>query len=519
MGKAVLNLNSPAENVDSENKKLAKTIDDRLSQELVFAIVGPIGSGCSTTAIEIRKELETTYKYSVPEVISVSSIIKRSMHLVDFESCEKSNLEKYVATMQDAGNALRRKFGEDYLSKRIVESIHRSRKALGAFEEGSILPRRIAYVIDSIKNVDELKLLRKIYKETLILVGVFAPDEQRGARLNFQEVDQKVVEQLFQRDKGEKWSFGQATRKVFTQSDWFVCIDNTLDELKRKIRRFLGLVFDIGVQTPTKAEAAMYKANAVAGNSACLSRQVGATIVSSRGEFIGMGWNDVPQFGGGLYDEDKRTESGVDNRCYSWGGNYCHNEVTRNGITAAISNLLLKADFVKRGTKIAEVMAHLSDTPVDALTEFSRSIHAEMEAILSVAREGKHSLVGSTLYTNTYPCHNCARHIVASGIIKVVYIEPYLKSHAIKLHHDAITENPSDAKSKVFFQQFDGLAPRNYLKFFRSERDRKTDGGKYLKGDVKNALPRLRIALDGPALYEDLIMVSLLDLDKTVGQE
>ncbi|MBL9074548.1 anti-phage dCTP deaminase [Tabrizicola sp.] len=517
MGNPVVNLHSSTEIADAESKKLAKTIDDRLSQELVFALVGPVGSGCSTTASELKKELENTYKYMVPEIISVSAIIRRSMHLVGVESCEKSNLEKYVASMQDAGNALRKRFGEDYLSKRIVESIHRSRKSFGAFDEGAIIPKRIAYVIDSIKNLDELRLLRKIYKETLVLVGVFAPDAQRSARLNFQEVYQKVVDQLFQRDKGEKWSFGQATRKVFTQSDWFVCNDSTLDELKRKIRRFLGLVFDIGVQTPTKAEAAMYKANAVAGNSACLSRQVGATIVSSRGEFIGMGWNDVPKFGGGLYDEDTKTESAIDNRCYNWGGNCCHNEVTRNGITRAISSLLLNADFVKKGTKLADVVAHLSDTPVDALTEFSRSIHAEMEAILSVAREGKHSLVGSTLYTNTYPCHNCARHIVASGIVKVVYIEPYLKSHATKLHYDAITEDPADSESKVFFQQFDGIAPRNYLKFFRSERDRKAEGGTYLKGDVKNALPRLRIALDGPARYEDLIMVSLLDLDNSVG--
>ncbi|MFD2579396.1 deaminase [Novosphingobium colocasiae] len=53
---------------------------------------------------------------------------------------------------------------------------------------------------------------------------------------------------------------------------------------------------------------------------------------------------------------------------------------------------------------------------------FSRSVHAEMEAIVSVARIGKGSTVESTLYTTTFPCHNCARHIVAAGITRVVFL-------------------------------------------------------------------------------------------------
>jgi deoxycytidylate deaminase len=88
----------------------------------------------------------------------------------------------------------------------------------------------------------------------------------------------------------------------------------------------------------------------------------------------------------------------------------------------------MKSGLLKENTSKHAVDEVLSGTPVDDLIEFSRSIHAEMDAILGVAREGKHSLVGSTLYTNTYPCHNCARHIVAAGITNVVYIQPYKKA-------------------------------------------------------------------------------------------
>ncbi|TMQ08861.1 MAG: hypothetical protein E6J90_35770 [Deltaproteobacteria bacterium] len=40
--------------------------------------------------------------------------------------------------------------------------------------------------------------------------------------------------------------------------------------------------------------------------------------------------------------------------------------------------------------------------------------------------------------TSLITCHNCAKHIVASGIRRVVYVEPYVKSQAVQLHGDAI---------------------------------------------------------------------------------
>lgn len=47
----------------------------------------------------------------------------------------------------------------------------------------------------------------------------------------------------------------------------------------------------------------------------------------------------------------------------------------------------------------------------------------------------------ATLYSTTYPCHGCAKHIVAAGISEVVYYEPYPKSRALALHDDSIQED------------------------------------------------------------------------------
>ena len=75
------------------------------------------------------------------------------------------------------------------------------------------------------------------------------------------------------------------------------------------------------------------------------------------------------------------------------------------------------------------------------------------------------------LYSTTFPCHNCAKHIVAAGIARVVFIEPYEKSQAADLHGDALKLDdeytPSAGENrKVIFEPFVGVGPRRYFDLF-----------------------------------------------------
>ncbi|MFD2174781.1 anti-phage dCTP deaminase [Rhodobacter lacus] len=519
-----LALKAASQNVHDEaaaQAPLANDLKDRRSQELVFALVGPLGSGCTTVANELHKLLKNEYLYLAPKIITISDFIREGLKKKGKPlPSRETGLDNYIAAMQDAGNDLREEYGTTYLIEKAIEAIHTERKRAGGYSDGIIVPKRIAYIIDSIKNIDEAELLRSVYGDSLILIGVFAPDAIRNKRLKIKEGKKQTFVEILKRDQGEEASFGQKTRKVFTSSDFFICNDADLYRLNEKIERFVELVFDVGVHTPTREEAAMYKASSVAANSACMSRQVGAAIVSSAGEFIGVGWNDVPKFGGGLYNEDDRYSSTQDNRCYNWADGECHNEMRRMEIITDVVQKIVGAGLLKKGTGPEDVRNAIGGTRIKDLIEFSRSIHAEMEAIVSIAREGKHSLVGATLFTNTYPCHNCARHIVAAGIKRVVYIEPYLKSLATQLHEDAITEVPHDIdedgnrvkdaapQTKVFFQQFDGVAPKNFLKLFRPLAERKENGRRRID-DKTSVLPMLTIALDGPATYETKVVADL----------
>ena len=84
---------------------------------------------------------------------------------------------------------------------------------------------------------------------------------------------------------------------------------------------------------------------------------------------------------------------------------------------------------------------------------------------------------GGKLYCTTYPCHNCARHIIVAGIQEVYYIEPYVKSLCMELHADALTED-ENTEGKVKILVYDGVAPRRYLEFFTMFKERKTNGKK-----------------------------------------
>jgi len=59
-------------------------------------------------------------------------------------------------------------------------------------------------------------------------------------------------------------------------------------------------------------------------------------------------------------------------------------------------------------------------------------LHAEANAITKVARSGNSS-EGATLYVTASPCIECAKLIIQSGIVRVVYCEKYRLTDGIDL--------------------------------------------------------------------------------------
>lgn len=93
------------------------------------------------------------------------------------------------------------------------------------------------------------------------------------------------------------------------------------------------------------------------------------------------------------------------------------------------------------------------------------------------------------LYTTTFPCHDCAKHIVASGIREVVYLAPYPKSLVAEPYDDSIEVNvPKPDSAKVQFHSFVGIAPSRYQDLFTLGKRRRKDGrGKAIRFDPARA--------------------------------
>lgn len=489
------------------------TLQDRVTEELVIAVVGPVGSGCSTTIDNLKSTFEDDFGYVV-NIYKLSDIIQENLTLISKSKPAALSNSQRIEFFQESGDSLRELFGNDYLVAKTIEKLakFRDKEGVGKTLDGNTVPKKLRHVhlIDSIKHPDELDLLRRTYGDIFWLFGVFAPLDVRVQRLKFSKgMNDTEIAHITEKDYMELKKHGQKVRDVFYQSDFFIRNDqDNTTTLDRSIKRFLNILFGEPVHTPTLEESAMYTAYSEASKSACLSRQVGAAIIGSTGELIGQGRNDVPKFGGGLYGEDDNPH---DHRCHAWKNKECHNDRKKNELYKQIFSNLSKNGLLNSKASVDSIIDSLKGTEVKSLIEYSRAVHAEMDAITSVARGYKFGLKGGSLFSTTFPCHSCARHIVASGIERVYFIEPYPKSLAVELHMDAVSENESDSGKKVVFLQYSGIAPKNILKLFKTQLTRKGDGGKLIEFDRKTAIPVVRVSLDDYSTHEKWVVAKLIE--------
>jgi deoxycytidylate deaminase len=492
---------------------LIDSIESRKTDELVISICGAVGSGVSTVSDEIYKVLKSV-GYTV-------KIIKLSKHITDFFRIDDI-IDQYerIKTLQEKGNFIRENYGNDILSQLAIrdifsfrdETFHAEQSEYEDIGEQLRQKRRHVTIIDSLKNPQEVDLLKKVYGNMFYLFGVLCNDNLRKERLIKKGMNDANAADLMQRDKEDKESHGQQLLKTLQHADFFIRNNrHNISSIEKPIKRFIDLILGQNNITPTINEFGMYIAESSARRSGCISRQVGASILTEEGDIVSTGRNDVPKPLGGLYGEEDGED---DCRCFRHFDHSCANQKNKDTIFNKIEQLIIaKTSEVEgiagRSQEVAsQIISSLKrDSEIKDLIEYSRAVHAEMDAITSAARNGNYSLRGTILFSTTFPCHHCARHIVAAGIKKVYYIEPYEKSLATKLHSDAIaldSQPSSPGKDKVIFTHFEGVAPKQYLHLF-SCNNRKKDG-KLINVDLISQHPTRPSFLDTFIEYESKVV-------------
>ena len=498
---------------DSPKRTSSREVLEGLAaNELIFAVVGPVGSGTSDIARKL-KEMLLNREYEA-SILKARTVIEKEADGLRQQLSKGANKLQWTQALQDAGDELRRTHDDNAAVARglaqLIRDTRAKKQGMSPEKGEAIVPdgTKRAYILDSIRHPDEIELLRRVYQEAFCLIGVFCEEKERKRRLQdekYSKAGKDDIIKFMQRDENAPETYGQKVSEAFHLSDYFV--DNTVTRFlenenkeenpKWNLAEQLGRLLDILTRSeiirPRANETGMFHAYGARMQSSCLSRQVGAALLDQHGAVVATGTNEVPRAGGGVYGGSQAPNQTGDPELQDDFRCFVHNKKCTNTIqqTLIIEELISSIDQLKACKDKTEIRKRIRSSRIGQLLEFSRSVHAEMDALLSAGRSGI-STVGTRLFVTTFPCHSCARHIVTAGVEEVQYIEPYRKSLAIQHHGDAIVTEPQewwrtedskayrDDKPNVLFRAFTGVAPRLYRRAFFKDYEMKDHTGKMM---------------------------------------
>lgn len=497
---------------------------NNIENELIIGLAGGLGVDFTEVSDMLAKALSKA-GYHI-EFVKISSSFTAHDNQTKFA--------EYYWKMQ-YGTKQRQIYGNDFWAKQVVEKIFKARPVL------SSKYKKIAYIVRSLKNKEELDLLANVYGRNFIAISIFSDAEaslkylgqkfnlgrlkiaeaqlqmqiinaelnlgpdmivQEATDLHFEDAadlgsasEQNIILRFLMRKDQEEThpelkKYGQNLFQCYSLANFFV-YQNAF--LERQIKRFIDLLFNDPFAEPTYEEYFMFCAQAAAYRSLDLDRQIGAVIVNQEHELVAAGFNDVSKVGGGHFahhDHPMHAHTDTVSDLRDFRQEYDYNHKYLDQIANKIAQILKLVDKDK---------SRLRDE-ISGITEFKRSTHAEMSALLDASRRGV-AVRECTMYVNTYPCHNCAKHIIASGIAKVIFLHPYTKSKAREMYKGMIKHglfsDVADNSGVVIFEPFLGVSPNRFIQTFANDKDTRLDkengreNGKTVSWSITtNSIPR-----------------------------
>lgn len=476
-------------------------MSDQDKPELIFGLVGSIGVDLDA----VIKNLEE----SLSNVGYESHSIRLTNYMTSIDTGVELRSDTYVNKYNDLiayADAVRKNCNSaSALAGTGIVKIQQIRDKLASRDPRSKEPPIPAYghafIIRQFKRREEVELMRETYGRKFILISVYLSEPERIEEIG-RKIEQfdttprtrderlELARTLVRKDKHERnEEFGQRVEEVFHLGDVFVPGKGE-QRIEYTVSRFVNAFFGSNKITPNRYEYGMYTAAGASLRSSDLSRQVGAAIFSREGEVIAMGCNEVPKAKGGTYWDEPGEEPvrDIDRRIDA--NHKRKQQIVHDFVTRLSSIGVLNAGNKSVEQVVADLLLEpsIKDSQLLDIIEFGRMVHAEMNAVTDAARNG-FALRGSTLFCTTFPCHMCAKHIVSSGVYKVVFLEPYPKSYAEELHDDSITFD-KNVGEKVLFEPFVGISPRRYRDIFEKGK-RKDSSGKAMDWIEGAPVPRI----------------------------
>ena len=328
--------------------------------------------------------------------------------------------------------------------------------------------KRSYFVIDALRNPFEIQYYRDRFAP-FYLVAVTTDDEDRIDRLrerldfntsDIKRLDSKEYPSENKPLDGYDQFVSQNIQACLEKAEVFVHNPGRAKSgqalqtgpLTRQLVKFVTLMQHPGLVTPSRIERCMQIAYSARSNSGCISRQVGAAVTDKNFSVKAVGWNDVPE--GQVPCLLRKAEDLIDDRDDSAFSVYeSSTQKFRDHIAKSLKGNLEIVREIGLGTPYCfksqyNALEHPSVKGGNQV--HTRSLHAEENAFLQLAKYGGPGIFQGILFTTASPCELCAKKAFQLGIKKIYYIDPY---PGISMSH-ILNSGPAEdrrPKTKLFF--------------------------------------------------------------------
>lgn len=351
-------------------------------------------------------------------------------------------LQRWGTNIRRCGsiNARNDDFGEDspsYLASKINDFIKMFRRY------NNLHDRPTNIVIDALRNPFEILFFRERYSAfyNMAVSTTKQIREQHLFRLGYSNED---VDRLNEEEKGKGDLLSSYTGidvdRCIELSDIYIAHDDTPAEhnknLVDKIITYIALIKHPGLVPPTAQERLMQVACAARVNSGCLSRQVGAAVTDRNYSVKSIGWNTPPagqtpctlrslrdllnQKDDIAFSDYEKNDLKFQDRVNVMGLKYMPERRTEG---ADVPYARLRG--LNLGYCFKDYYTDMNFEKQSGNQVHTRSLHAEENAFLQLAKYGTEGIEGGCLFTTASCCELCGKKAYQLGIRKIIYIDTY----------------------------------------------------------------------------------------------
>lgn len=357
----------------------------------------------------------------------------------NLESILTKTIKKVIASeLQSWGNNIRKYNSiikqskpDNKMPSCLARKINQIIKAFRVYDKNH--HRRTLIVIDALRNPFEVLYFRERYS-AFYLMAVHTEEKIRQDALFKKGFRINEIDNLDRVESGES-SFHESYERIdinkcIELADIHLAHDGTDKDHNRdmvnQIFTYVALIFHPGLIPPSPLERCMQIAYTAKLNSGCLSRQVGAAVTNEHFSVQSIGWNTVaegqtPCSLRNLYDLFKDEDEGAFSDFERFNEDF---DKEKKILIQAYEPVKTKLNGLNLSYCFKDVYTSSKEKQRNNQVH-TRSLHAEENAFLQLAKYGTQGIKGGKLFTTASCCELCSKKAYQLGITEIYYIDTY----------------------------------------------------------------------------------------------